>query len=94
MANVTDLAGERYDEAVPSSPAIVVEHMTKLFADFGLIAPKYSLVQLDWLATPGVKARTSTSIKHKKPARRWICGGKRIPSKSYAEDPLTQSVSH
>jgi hypothetical protein len=44
---LTDLAGERYDEAVPSSPAIVVEHMTKLFADFGRIAPKYSLAQLD-----------------------------------------------
>jgi hypothetical protein len=44
---LTDLAGERYDEAVPASPTIVVKHMTKLFLDFGLIAPKYSLAQLD-----------------------------------------------
>jgi len=44
---LTDLAGERYDEGVPSSPAIVVEHMTMLFVDFGLIAAKYSLAQLD-----------------------------------------------
>ena len=44
---LTDLDGERYDEAVPSSPTIVVEHMTKLFAHFGHTAPKYSLAQLD-----------------------------------------------
>jgi hypothetical protein len=43
----TDLAGERYDEAEPSSPTIVVRHMTKLFSEFGSIAPKYSLGQID-----------------------------------------------
>jgi hypothetical protein len=43
----TDLAGERYDEAVPSSPTILVKHMTKLFSEFGKIAPKYSLAQID-----------------------------------------------
>jgi len=43
----TDLAGERYDEAVPSSPTIVVKHMTKLFSAFGEIAPRYSLAQID-----------------------------------------------
>jgi len=44
---LTDLAGERYEEAVPESPTIVVGHMTKLFMDFGRIAPTYSLEQLD-----------------------------------------------
>ena len=44
---LTDLAGERYDEAVPSSPEVVVKHMTKLFVEFGVIAPKYSLAQID-----------------------------------------------
>jgi hypothetical protein len=44
---LTDLAGEQYDEAVTSSPAIVVEHMTKLFVDFGIIALKHSIAQLD-----------------------------------------------
>jgi len=44
---LTDLAGERYDEAVHSLPAVVVNHMTKLFSEFGVIAPKYSLAQLD-----------------------------------------------
>jgi len=44
---LTDLAGKQYDEAVPSSPAILVEHMTKLFSEFGQIATKYSLAQVD-----------------------------------------------
>jgi hypothetical protein len=44
---LTGLAGERYDEAVTSSPAVVVEHMTKLFSEFAVIGPKYSLAQLD-----------------------------------------------
>lgn len=44
---LTDLAGERYDEAVHSLPSVVVNHMTKLFSEFGVIAPKYSLAQLD-----------------------------------------------
>jgi hypothetical protein len=43
----TDLSGERYDEAIPSSPAILVEQMTKLFSEFGEIATKYSLSQID-----------------------------------------------
>src|SRR5882757_1756699 len=43
----TDLAGERYDDAIPTSPTIVVKHMTKLFSEFGEIAPKYSLAQID-----------------------------------------------
>jgi hypothetical protein len=41
------LAGERYDEAVHSSPAVVVKHMTKLFSEFGIIALNYTLAQLD-----------------------------------------------
>jgi hypothetical protein len=44
---LTDLAGQEYDEAVPSSPAILVEHMTKLFSEFGQIASKYSFAQVD-----------------------------------------------
>ena len=44
---LTDLAGEHYDEAAPSSPTILVEHMTKLFSEFGPIASKYSLAQVD-----------------------------------------------
>jgi hypothetical protein len=39
--------GECYDEAVPSSPETVVEYMRKLFYEFGCIAPKYSLAQVD-----------------------------------------------
>jgi hypothetical protein len=44
---LTSPAGEQYDEAVPSSPAILVKHMTKLFSEFGPIASKYSLAQVD-----------------------------------------------
>jgi len=44
---LTDLAGEQYDEAVPSSPTVLVKHMTKLFSEFGQIANKYSLAQVD-----------------------------------------------
>ena len=43
----TELSGERYDEAVPSSPAILVEYMTTLFSGFGKITTKYSLSQID-----------------------------------------------
>jgi len=44
---LNDLAGEQYDEAVPSSPAVLLKHMTKLFSEFGQIATKYSLAQVD-----------------------------------------------
>jgi len=44
---LTDLDGQRYDDAVPSSPEILVGHMTKLFSEFGDIAPQYSLPQID-----------------------------------------------
>ena len=43
----TDLEGQEYDEAVPSSPAILVSHLTELFWKLGQIAPKYSLEQVD-----------------------------------------------
>jgi hypothetical protein len=43
----TDLEGQEYDEAVPSSPAILVGHLTKLFSEFGEVAIKYSLAQVD-----------------------------------------------
>jgi hypothetical protein len=42
-----DLEGQEYDEAVPSYPASLVGHLTKLFSEFGQIAPKYSLAQVD-----------------------------------------------
>lgn len=40
-------SGQQYDEAALSSPGIVVGHMTRLFSEFGHIAPQYSLAQLD-----------------------------------------------
>lgn len=44
---LTDLDGQQYDEAVPSSSEIMVGHMTKLFSGFGQIAAKYSFAQAD-----------------------------------------------
>ncbi|MFZ0737574.1 MAG: hypothetical protein WCA98_11230 [Candidatus Acidiferrales bacterium] len=44
---LTDLDGQRYDESVPSSPIILIGHMTRLFSEFGHIANKYSLAQVD-----------------------------------------------
>jgi len=40
-------SGQQYDEAELSSPDVVVGYMTKLFSEFGHIAPQYSLAQLD-----------------------------------------------
>lgn len=40
-------SGQQYDEAAPSTPEVVVGHMTRLFSEFGRIAPVYSLAQLD-----------------------------------------------
>ncbi|MGA8221070.1 MAG: hypothetical protein WB780_05390 [Candidatus Acidiferrales bacterium] len=42
-----DPSGQQFDEAVPSAPSVIVEHMTRLFTEFGQIAPKFSLAQLD-----------------------------------------------
>src|SRR6266849_394811 len=42
-----DPSGQCYDEAVSSSPEVVVGYMTRLFSEFGRIAPKYSLTQLN-----------------------------------------------
>jgi hypothetical protein len=44
---LADLDGRQYGEAAPSSPEILVGYMTKLFSEFGQIAPRYSLVQID-----------------------------------------------
>lgn len=44
---LTSPTGERYDEAAPIAPAMLVKHMTKLFSEFGPIAIKYSLAQVD-----------------------------------------------
>ncbi len=44
---LTDLDGQQYGEAVPSSSEVLVGLMTKLFSEFGEIAPKYSLAQID-----------------------------------------------
>ena len=42
-----DPSGEPYDEAVLSRPEVIVGHMTRLFSEFGRIAPKYSLSPLN-----------------------------------------------
>lgn len=42
-----DLSGQRYDEAVSSSPEVIVRYLARLFSEFGRIAPAYSLAQLD-----------------------------------------------
>ncbi len=44
---LTDLHGEKYFESVPSSPEILVNHLTKLLTEFGQIASKYTLAQVD-----------------------------------------------
>jgi hypothetical protein len=44
---LTDLDGQQYDEAIPSSSEVVVDYMTKLFSEFGQIATKYSMAQVD-----------------------------------------------
>src|SRR5271156_5807059 len=44
---LTDLHGEKYFESVPSSPEVLVSHLTKLFAQFGQIASGYPLAQVD-----------------------------------------------
>ena len=45
-----------------------------------------------WLATPGVSAASSTSIRHNRAARCLIGGAKRIRPKSYAEEPSEQAL--
>jgi hypothetical protein len=42
-----DSLGRRFDETERSSPAVVVGYMTRLFSEFGRIAPEYSLGQID-----------------------------------------------
>jgi hypothetical protein len=44
---LTDVHGETYFESVPSSPEVLVNHLTKLFTQFGQIASKYTLAQVD-----------------------------------------------
>jgi hypothetical protein len=44
---LTDLHGETYFESVPSSPEVLVNHLKKLFTEFGQIASKYTLAQVD-----------------------------------------------
>jgi hypothetical protein len=41
------LDGEKFDQSAPSSPLVVVEHMTGLFTSFGQIGTKYSIEQVD-----------------------------------------------
>jgi hypothetical protein len=43
----SDLDGEQFDEAVPSSPTIIVGYMTRLFTEFVTLVPPYSLAQID-----------------------------------------------
>jgi hypothetical protein len=44
---LTDLHGEKYFESVPSVPEVLVNHLGRLFLEFGHIASKYSLAQVD-----------------------------------------------
>jgi hypothetical protein len=44
---LTDLHGEKYFESIPSSPEVLVDRLTKLFSEFGQIACRYTLAQLD-----------------------------------------------
>jgi hypothetical protein len=44
---LTDLHGEKYFESIPSSPEVLVNHLTKLFSEFGQIACKYTSAQVD-----------------------------------------------
>jgi hypothetical protein len=40
-------SGKQYDGAEASSPRTVVGYLTRLFSEFGLIAPRYSMAQVD-----------------------------------------------
>jgi hypothetical protein len=42
-----DLHGEKYFESIPSSPEVLVNHLARLFSEFGQIASKYTLAQID-----------------------------------------------
>jgi hypothetical protein len=42
-----DLAGQRFEEAEPSRPEVLVSYMTELFSKFGEIAHRYPLTQID-----------------------------------------------
>jgi hypothetical protein len=39
--------GQQFEGVETSSPAIIVSHMTRLFSEFGAIAPQYSMGQID-----------------------------------------------
>ena len=44
---LTDLRGEKYFESIPSSPEVLVNHLARLFSEFGQIASKFTLAQVD-----------------------------------------------
>ncbi len=44
---LSDLDGQPFDEAIPSSPITIVNYLTKLFSDFDQIVSKYSPGQID-----------------------------------------------
>lgn len=44
---LSDLEGQPFDEAIPSSPITIVNYLTKLFSDFDQIVSKYSPGQVD-----------------------------------------------
>jgi hypothetical protein len=39
--------GRDFDEAVASSPEVLLDHLSRLFSEFSQIAPKYSLLQVN-----------------------------------------------
>jgi hypothetical protein len=44
---LTDLHGEKYDQCIPSSPQVLINHLTKLFSEFDKVARKYTLAQMN-----------------------------------------------
>jgi hypothetical protein len=44
---LTGRNGQKYSESIPSSPWVLVNHLARLFSEFGQIARKYTLAQVD-----------------------------------------------
>ena len=44
---LTDLRGRKFYESILSSPQVLIDHLTRLFSEFGEVARKYTLAQVD-----------------------------------------------
>lgn len=63
----SDLEGQRFDEAIPSSPITIVNYLTKLFSDFDQIVSKYSPGQVDqaiWDSLAPTTSCTKSCLTH------------------------------